>query len=334
MGIFSKDPLQIIVFLSYGTKHHLYVRGRALEDENIKLKSDNFFRQLSNSWKRFESDEIKNCKLKVILPSAEEIITSTDNHGYFLIDEKVTDLHKYADEEGFLKFKVSYFNHQTKSKINNDNIFFGELLIPRKEAEYGIISDIDDTILHTGVTSKLKWKLLVNTFLRSPEKRKALEGASDFYNLLHIGLNAKKANPFFYVSNSPWNMYRYLEYFLNENNFPKGPILLRTMKSVFFKPKNELPKKHQEIIQILETYNNLTFILIGDAGEYDADIYIDVVQNFPNRIKAIFVRAVKHKKKMLRIENIASNFKEIPFYIVNSNEEAIAFAKENKLIKD
>jgi len=332
MSIFSNDPIQIIIFNSYGKNNKLRLQGRALEDENIRLESNNKFRLILNSWKRFESDEIKHCKLKIILPTKEEIYTVTDKDGYFSLREECSDLKPYTDREGFLKVKMSYAENPTESEILNDNSFFGDMLIPDDTAEYGVISDIDDTILDTGVVSLLKWKLLYNTFFRSPHKRKALEGTSAFYNKLHDGIAKDMRNPIFYVSHSPWNMYRYLELFLTKNKFPKGAILLRTMKSIFFKSKEDLPEKHQEIIRIIQTYNHLQFVLIGDAGEYDADIYIDVVTNFPDRIKAIFVRSVKHRKKMERIKTISTNFKEVPFFIVSTHQEAIDFARQSGLI--
>ena len=54
MSLFSKDPLQIIVFNSYGSDTHFYVRGRALQDENINLEKNNIFSLFVNTWKRFE----------------------------------------------------------------------------------------------------------------------------------------------------------------------------------------------------------------------------------------------------------------------------------------
>lgn len=334
MGIFSKDSLQIIVFQSYGTNTHFYTRGRALEDEKINLESRNFFRLISNSWKRFETDEIKNTELTITFSNNHKIHTQTDAAGYFIVDEKIENLTDLTNEEGWLHFEVSFTNTNTKRSINNGNRFPGKVLIPSNKAAFGVASDIDDTILHTGVVSKLKWKLLINTFFKSPTKRKALEGASEFYSLLHLGKSGKNANPIFYVSHSPWNLYRYLEVFLQQNNFPKGPILLRSFDDIL-KKKSTLkkPQKQKEIVNILKTYPHLPFILIGDAGEHDADIYMEIVSAYPNRIKAIYLRSVKNTKKMNRIKNLIKNYTETSFLIVESSKEAIKHAKENGFIK-
>lgn len=333
MPFFKKDPLQIIVFLSYGTPNHFYARGRALQDENINLDKKNIFSLLINSWKRFESDEVKNTSLTLTLPNNRKIETITDKDGYFLVDEKIPNLDKGTNPEGWLEFSISYTQTNIGRKINDNNIFKGELLIPAKEADFGVISDIDDTILHTGVVSKLKWKLIINTLFKSPSKRKALEGAANFYRLLHAGSSKKNKNPIFYVSHSPWNLYLYLKKFIEENNFPKGAILLRSFRTILKRKEvNEKTQKQKEIENILKTYPNLPFILIGDAGEYDADIYIEITKKYPERIKAIYLRSVLHHKKMKRIKKLIENYTDTLFLVVDDSKEAIAHAKKHQFI--
>ncbi|GAB7257821.1 App1 family protein [Polaribacter sp. OB-PA-B3] len=333
MSFFSKDPLQIIVFQSYGSDTHFYVRGRALQDENINLEKNNIFSLLRNTWKRFESDEVRNTSLTILLPNNHKIITKTDYKGYFEVSETLNNLTNLTDIEGWLNFEVSFTDSNIKRKITNNNTFLGKMLIPKLRVDYGIISDIDDTILHTGVISKMKWRVLINTFFVSPLKRKVLVGAAEFYNLLHLGISGKNANPLFYVSHSPWNLYRYLDFFLEKNNFPKGAILLRTAGSIFKKKTlEEKPQKQNEIRNILKTYTDLKFILIGDAGEHDADIYMEITKNYPNRIKAIYLRSVQHSKKMERIKLLVENYNDTEFFIVDSSKEAIIHAKKHQFI--
>ncbi|RNC84229.1 MAG: DUF2183 domain-containing protein [Winogradskyella sp.] len=322
----KKDPLQIIPFLSYGTKNKLSLRGRALEDEDIDLSKKKWTSLLVNTWKRFETDEIRNTALKVEC-SGELIDLKTDAEGYYQYNSE-TQLKLPSNEQGWLDYNVKYETQLLKRQIQQDNCFSGQMLIPSTTANFGVISDIDDTILHTGVTSRLKWKVIVNTFFKTPLKRKALEGTAKFYELLHNG-----KNPIFYVSNSPWNLYRYLELFLKTNHFPKGPILLRDLRTPFDKtPKLELAHKYNEVYNILETYPDLNFILIGDCGEKDADIYLDVVEKYPNRILAIYLRSVNHKKRMKRIQNLFKHFTKLPMLIVESSEEAHIHARENDFI--
>ncbi|WP_272021925.1 App1 family protein [Olleya namhaensis] len=334
MSWFKKDPLQIISFLSYGTPSHLYHRGRALEDETIDLDQKSMFNLVLNTWKRFETDEIKHTRLKITLPNNQVFYTETDKDGYYKIDEAISDFGDFINTEGWLNFEVSYNDASLKRTIQSQNRFRAELLIPNQDSDFGVISDIDDTILHTGVVSVLKWRVLYNTFFKHAQNRIPLEGAADFYHKLHKGPTNTKANPIFYVSHSPWNLYRYLEFFLRTNNFPKGPILLRGFSTIFKKKTaDSKPEKQLEIENILKTYPKLSIILIGDSGEHDPDIYLQLVNAYPDRIKAVYLRSVNDKKKTKRVISLLSHYKQTPVLLVNSSKEAIVHARSHGLIK-
>ena len=333
MAIFKKDPLQIIVFQTYGTNSHLYIKGRALEDESIDLEEKGIFGLILNSWKRFETDEIKNTQLNIKLPNNKIFKVTTSEKGYFLLDEPFEGLDEMTNEEGWLKFEASYDDPSILRAIQNENRFPGEMLIPSANSSFGVISDIDDTILHTGIVSTFKWRVIYNTILKRPSKRTPLKGAPEFYHLLHRGKSGLEKNPVFYVSHSPWNLYRYLEYFLKKNNFPKGPILLRDFPNPFSrKAKPEKPQKQKEIINILKSYPELKFILIGDSGEHDPDIYIEIAENHPDRILAIYLRSVKHEERMLRVNGLIEDYKTTDVLMVEDSESAIAHAVENGFI--
>ncbi|MEO8774011.1 MAG: phosphatase domain-containing protein [Gelidibacter sp.] len=333
MGVFKKDPLQIIVFQSYGTAAHLYVRGRALEDESIDLEGKHPIKLLINAYKRFETDEIINTVLLLKLPNGKIFETVTDDNGYFLLDAHVDGLDAMTNDEGWLAFEIAYKDFTSKRIIQLENRFSGEMLIPSDGVSFGVASDIDDTIIHTGLVSTLKWRVIYNTFLKRASKRTPLEGAAQFYHLLHRGKSGKEANPIFYVSHSPWNLYRYLEFFLKKNDFPKGPILLREFSDFRKRKKNtDKPQKQHEILNILKSYPHLKLILIGDSGERDADIYLEIAERHPDRILAIYLRSVKHKKKMLRVKGLYENYKTTPALLVDSSEQAMQHARENGFI--
>ena len=334
MGLFKKDPLQIITFRSYGTQNHLYVKGRALEDENIDLSKKGFFNLLWNTYKRFDTDLIKNTHLVLKLPDGRKIATETDNQGYFLIDETIENLGTLIDENGWLKYEISFAEKFPNRRIQKNNKFIGEVMITSETAKFGVISDIDDTILHTGLTSQFKWQVAKNTVFKRAEKRIPLEGAADFYEKLKNGKGGNDCNPIFYVSHSPWNLYLYLEFFLNKNNFPKGPILLRDFVNPFAKKyKPEKPQKQKEIINILKTYPKLPFILIGDSGEHDPDIYIEIAEAHPERILAIYMRSVNHTKKMIRVKGLFEKYETAPVLLVEKSETAIEHAKQQGFIQ-
>ncbi|GAA4240372.1 App1 family protein [Winogradskyella damuponensis] len=333
MSWLKKDPLQIIAFQSYGTDSHFYARGRALEDESIDLEANNTWQLIVNSWKRFGTDEIKHVGLDLKLPNNNILKATTDRKGYFWVEANLENLKSLTNDEGWLPFELSYNDVNIKRTIQNQNRFPGELLIPSSKAKFGVASDIDDTILHTGVVSLLKWRLIYNSIFKSAKSRIPLEGSVEFFHKLHRGSSGDNANPIFYVSHSPWNLYRYLELFLKQNDFPKGPILLRSVSEALKKKElGDKPQKQKEILNLLKTYPDLPFILIGDSGEHDPDIYIEVAEKFPNRILAIYLRCVKHKKKMLRVRRLIENYSLTPVLLVENSQQAIEHAREHGFI--
>ncbi len=332
--MFRKKALRINTYLGYGTIDHFRATGRALEDENIDFTTNqNVLKTLRNIYRQFESDEIRNVAINLKLPDGQVIETSTDQEGYYHLELNISTLPEYLDKEGWITYFVSYKEENIKKEISNHNSFSSEMLIPSKEAEYGIISDIDDTILHTGVASFFKWRVIANTIFKNFDKRTAIEGTVKFYKKLHLGKNGAPINPFFYVSNSPWNLYDYLSAFFKKNYFPKGPILLRDFRTPFDKtPKPKMPHKQSEILNLLNMYPEMKFILIGDSGEKDADIYTKIAEEFPGRILAIYLRTVNHRRKEKRIKKIIQSYKASPILLVRTSDEAIEHAKGLHLI--
>jgi phosphatidate phosphatase APP1 len=332
--MFKKDPVQIVTFHSYGTANHLYIKGRTIQDEGIDLSKTGFLNLLWNSWKRFETDKVKNAKLILKLADGRTLETVSDSQGYFLIDAMIENLLPLTDAEGWLHYSISFAEEIKGRKIQQNNNFKGEILIPSEGAKFGVISDIDDTILHTGLTSFFKWAVVKNTFFKRVEKRIPLEGAAAFYHQLHDGKSGSDCNPVFYVSHSPWNLYRYLEVFLQKNDFPKGPILLRDFVNPFAKKyKPEKPQKQKEIINILKTYPQMSFILIGDSGEHDPDIYIEIAEAHPERILAIYLRNVNHKRKMIRVKGLFKDYETVPVLLVENSKAAVVHAREMGFIQ-
>lgn len=329
------DNVLVTPYRSYGTKHHLYLLGRALDDIPLKIvENQSFFNTLKNTYKQFDSFEIPNAKVELSIPELIDLKTTADSEGYFLFEETVSkDLSIVATKEGWVTVNILFEESEDSTPSEERKHFQGELLIPEENAEYGIISDIDDTIMHTGVTSFLKWRLLKNSLLTNTYKRIPFKGAADFYEKLHLGKKGENKNPMFYISNSPWNMYQYLKLFLDYNKFPKGPILLRNFRTPFDRSlKPEKPHKQKEIINILKTYPELRFILIGDSGEHDASIYTEIAAQYPDRILVIYLRSVKHKKKMERVQSIVTEFETTPVLLIDNSIDAEAHARQSGYI--
>ena len=119
-----------------------------------------------------------------------------------------------------------------------------------------------------------------------------------FYQALHHGAGGatrSAQNPIFYVSSSPWNIHDVIADFMDIQRIPTGPIHLRDWDVDFDALTSNRLKRHKEplIKEILELYPSLPFILIGDDSQKDPEIYRAIIDQFPGRILAIYIRNVR-----------------------------------------
>ena len=200
---------------------------------------------------------------------------------------------------------------------------------PGNESKYGIISDIDDTILMSHVGSWLKLQMIYVTLFQNVYQRKPFDGMSDALNYLAYDNKGRHINPTFYVSNSPWSLYEVLEEFLSIHEMPDGSVNLRDYGAFFGQQLDDFRQhKSNTIDHLMEFYPELPFILIGDATEKDADIYLEKYSKFPNRILAIFIREGRKKESNLRVRELFSRYQDQPFYLVRHSRDIIDYARQ------
>lgn len=149
-----------------------------------------------------------------------------------------------------------------------------------------VISDIDDTIKHSQVTDKPQ--LIKNTFLRPFRE---INGMPRLYADL-----AEAGVAFHYVSSSPWQLYGPLNKFMVEFNYPMGTMHLKffrlTDRSALRMIRSQQKTKLAAIRPLLDAFPNRRFMLIGDSGERDPEIYGEIASEHPEQVAGIFIRNV------------------------------------------
>mgnify|MGYP003575343982 FL=1 len=325
------NPVQIVPYRTYGTPRRLYIKGRVLQDKEIASAADKdtIWDNLLNMYKRFESDEVPGTTLKVNLADEQhEVITNKE--GYFVLD--LNPVTPVINEQLWHPIPLELVH--APIPFEEGLVVNAEVMIPPPDAEYGIISDIDDTIIKTTATSLLAMSRV--TFMNNARTRLPFAGVAEFYKSLQLGRNGKRNNPFFYVSSSPWNLYDLLKDFLDLNHIPAGPMLLRDFG--FDVKQNtsggHLDHKFKEIAQILQTYPQLNFVLVGDSGQEDPKIYQEVVKQFPNRILAIYIRDVQLPERKKIAVDVSQSLREhkVDMVIVENTVEAAEHAAQQGLI--
>jgi phosphatidate phosphatase APP1 len=293
-------PLHLDVYRSYGTPHRFYVKGRLLADRGLtpQTDADSPWRNFQAMYRRFNSREIPGAEVVISLPQHLDLPVVTGPTGYFTL----------RLDPPVLPPSVEYLWHPVPVRLTKLPTRFrgllgtvegtAQVLIPPPSAEFGVISDLDDTVIVTKATHILR--MLRTVLLRNAYSHETLAGVAAFYQALLRGQSGQPDNPFFYVSSSPWNLYDVLDDFLRLQGVPPGPLLLRETLLGRTPGSEEKPTaasphhghKLKEITQILDTYPELTFILLGDSGQQDPAIYAEVVRTHPGRIRVVYIRDV------------------------------------------
>jgi phosphatidate phosphatase APP1 len=297
------DPFEILPYRGHGTSRELFLKGRVLEETGITHpgRDDAVWLNVLNMARRFASDEVAGAR---VLASFGELRaeTTADEEGFFEVRfqlaEPLARSSRWHQVELELLSPPSPGGGEVRSK--------GHVLVPH-EARFGVISDLDDTVVRSSATNLLKMAWIVvrhNAHTRLP-----FEGVGAFYEALRRGKEGDAFNPIFYVSSSPWNIYDLLEDFLNVHGIPPGPLFLKDWSPTVL-------GKHQDyklgvIRNLLETYEDLPFVLIGDSGEEDPEIYLQTIREHPKQIKTVYIRDVTPGKRDAEVRAIASEARRL-----------------------
>ena len=292
--------VMIMPYLGFGNGKELFFLGRVLMDRGISISQleDSRWRNFKNMYKRFMTWTISAARVEATFEGITKSAT-TDTEGYFEfrmeLPQPIRGHHRWQKIQLELVDKV-FKNQQT-------TVVYSHVFVPSENVEYGVISDIDDTIVPTGATRL--WEMLKTTFLSNAQTRVPFPGVAAFYQALSKGLVGHENNPFFYVSSSPWNLYDFLWELMNIHNLPQGPLMLRDigLSREHFFAGSHTKHKLVQIERIFDIFPDIPFIMIGDSGQHDAEIYLQVIRDFPGRVKMVYIRDVDQTshKKVLKI---------------------------------
>jgi len=150
-----------------------------------------------------------------------------------------------------------------------------------------VISDIDDTVKETNVANRRE--LLANTFVRD---FRAVPGIVEVYrDWQGCGV------AFHYVSASPWQLAECLDRFLADVGLPSGSLHLKLFRLKDSTPLGRLPSrkrsKRRAIERIMDEFPGRRFLLVGDSGEWDPEVYAAVAKRRADQVAGIAIREIE-----------------------------------------
>jgi phosphatidate phosphatase APP1 len=161
--------------------------------------------------------------------------------------------------------------------------------------DFGVISDIDDTVMVTALPRPLlaAW----NTFVLDEHARMAVPGMAVLYERL---VNAHPGAPVFYLSTGAWNVAPTLTRFLSRHLYPAGPLLLTDWGPTtdrWFRSGRE--HKRKTLVRLAGEFPGVRWLLIGDDGQHDEEIYAEFAAVHPENVEGVAIRRLSPAQSVL-----------------------------------
>lgn len=306
MPFLPTAPVRIQPYFGYRNRERLFITARALRSRVERFEKGGRWRAARTMMAQFVSHEVPELavELEIARPggASHRHQGLTDKEGFVHFDIRL-DPHWDLAEQARWETVVFHWTNGTGTHCID-----GHVLAPGMTSGLAVISDIDDTIVETGITGDFNavmrnWRRVL---VEMPEERILVPGADVFYNALgggnilpagdgHAGESQPATSrPFFYVSSSPWNLFSYLVTYIRGRGLPLGPIMLRDwgLNRDTFGSASHGAHKLAAIEAILGTYPELKFALIGDDSQGDLTAFSAIATAHPGRVRAIFIRKV------------------------------------------
>lgn len=300
-------------YRGYGSAEEIYLMGRVFRQPRDRIqmgtRSSSPSRDVLDVVRRFMRRGVRDAVLMARIgeSGATDATTAeiqTDHDGYFHVRLRLnrrlaTDQRWHSVDLELVEPAELAGDQGAKAR--------GHVFVPPPTAQRVIISDIDDTVICSGGVNqaKLVWRF----FMQGLQSRVVFPGVASLYRALHHGPSGDQLNPMLYVSRSPWSIYEILEDVFRFHHIPVGPILfLREWGISLTRPLPRRAEDHKLIVirDMLELYHDFPFVLIGDSGQHDPEIYAQVVREHPGRVAAVYIRNVRPSESRVRaLEELA-----------------------------
>ncbi|WP_173655673.1 App1 family protein [Sphingomonas turrisvirgatae] len=277
------DKVRLLAYAGYRSAAAVRLKGRIVRYAKPLDAGEGLLTRMRAMLAIYNSQEVPGVSVRIEgYGQAHDVVT--DEEGYFHL-EMAIDQSLPATTQ-WEQVAMSVPDGETEQAIVQVPV-----MAPGSDQHWGIISDIDDTVVETGATNFVKnWRRVL---VERPQERLAVPGAASLYKMIardHVA----PARPFFYVSSSPWNLYGFITEFLELNSIPHGPMFL---KDYGIDSNKLIDSGHDEhklaaIETILAFYPEFRFLLIGDNGQRDVTIYAKAVKDYGTRVAGVFIRDV------------------------------------------
>ncbi len=273
----------VISYTGYGTRNSVRVLGRVVlmprrPRTRLRKATREFVKR--RGFRNFVTAPCVRVPVTVRI-GGQVISTVSDRGGY--IDLRIRD---HGLEPGWQNVELR--SAQSKKAVAPVQVV--------DEAEtFGIVSDIDDTV----ITTLLPRPLIAfwNSFIRDESARQAVPGMARLYTEL---LASRPGAPLVYLSTGAWNTHPFLSRFLKRHGYPAGAMLMTDWgptNTGWF--RSGLQHKRESLLQLTRDFPNIRWVLVGDDGQHDPAIYGEFASVARDNVRAIAIRQLSPAEQVL-----------------------------------
>jgi phosphatidate phosphatase APP1 len=309
----------VLPYRGYGAGRRLLIKARVIEARRPLpgVLAGTRAGHLVDSLRRYLTHELPNVELEAKL-GEQSVHGTTDEEGFL-------DLWLEAREPlpgGWIEVELSAGGDTTAASA----------FVIGTSSEFAVVSDVDDTVIDTNVQNRFKRAYAL--FLAESKTRLPFEGVDAFYRALCEGSTGRAQNAIFYVSSSPWNLYEHIVDFLDHNQIPAGPLLLRDwgLTRTGFAPDGRHAHKLDRVEEVLAAIGGLPVVLIGDSGQRDPELYAEIARRHPGRVRAIYIRNVsKRPERRAKLESIGKQLAQQGIDFLHADDTLAAARQAAKI---
>jgi len=205
-----------------------------------------------------------------------------------------------TDRNGYIDIAVARHGlppgwHQVSISAGDSAPTEAPVLVIGDDVRFGIISDIDDTI----ITSYLPRLFIAfyNTFVLQESARIPISGMSTMYSTL---LKMHPGSPLIYLSTGAWGTKPFLERFIGRHGYPPGPMLLTDWgptNTGWFRSGPD--HKRASLAGLARDFPQIQWLLVGDDGQHDPGIYAEFARKRPANVAGIAIRQLPSVEQVL-----------------------------------
>ncbi len=274
----------IIPYAGYGTVAWVRVLGRVLLTKPSRLGRpalDPTSRRAENvrGWRSFTSVPVPHVAVTITIGGLTHRV-SADRGG--VIDAVISTV-------------LPPGSHTVSMSTEKSQSVDASIFILDPSTPLGVVSDIDDTVMVTALPRPLlaAW----NTFVLDEHARIPTPGMAVLMERLAV---EHPGAPFIYLSTGAWNVAPTLTRFLSRNLYPPGALLLTDWGPThdrLFRSGRE--HKRESLRRLASEFPTVKWLLIGDDGQHDEEIYAEFARDYPGSVAAIAIRQLSTGQAVL-----------------------------------